>query len=123
MKNVKRAAKVSTSAFAMAKVPKKIKKKIYTLRYHIGEAVIHTGEKIQGAAYDPERPPADGAESEVQAPSGTDEAAASEESASSGTNAAWEQEKEYEEEKFEGTNAPAQKPAKTLKKLKKVSNT
>lgn len=118
VKNVKRAAKVSAAAFAMAKVPKKIKKKIYTLRYHVGEAVIHTGEKIQGPAYDPGRTAPD---SEEQSSSETEENAA-ETSESSGSEDAWEQEEEYEEEKFEGAKASTKKPAKAMKKLKKASN-
>lgn len=122
VKIVKRAAKVSAAAFAMAKVPKKIKKQIYTLRYHVGEAVIHTGEKIQGPAYDPDRAAAARANSEEHFSSAPEESA-DETSASSGSEDAWEQEEEYEEEKFEGTKASAQKPAKTIRKIKKVSNT
>lgn len=121
VKNVKRAAKVSAAAFAMAKVPKKIKKKIYTLRYHVGEAVIHTGEKIQGSAYDPERTAAESGDGEEPSSSETEENAA-ETSESSGSEDAWEQEEEYEEEKFEGAKASTKKPAKTMKKLKKASN-
>lgn len=121
VKTVKRVAKVSAAVFAMAKVPKKIKKKIYTLRYHVGEAVIHTGEKIQGSAYAPDRTAAEGENSGEQSPPETEESAA-ETSAGSGNEDAWEQEEEYEEEKFEGTKASTQKPAKTLKKLKKASN-
>ncbi|MDZ5782210.1 hypothetical protein [Marinococcus luteus] len=121
VKTVKRAAKVSAAAFAMAKVPKKIKKKIYTLRYHVGEAVIHTGEKIQGPAYDPERTAAESGDREEPSSSETEENAA-ETSESSGSKDAWEQEEEYEEEKFEGAKASTKKPAKTMKKLKKASN-
>ncbi|SDW14529.1 hypothetical protein SAMN05421781_0600 [Marinococcus luteus] len=126
VKTVKRAAKVSAAAFAMAKVPKKIKKKIYTLRYHVGEAVIHTGEKIQGPAYDPDRTAAESENSGEPSSSETEESAAetSESSgSSSGSEDAWEQEEEYEEEKFEGTKASTKKPAKKIKKLKKASNT
>ncbi|WP_022792169.1 hypothetical protein [Marinococcus halotolerans] len=121
VKTVKRAAKVSAAAFAMAKVPKKIKKQIYTLRYHVGEAVIHTGEKIQGSAYAPDRTAAESTNSEEQTSSAPEESPA-EASESSGSEDAWEQEEEYEEEKFEGTKASTQKPAKTIRKLKKASN-
>ena len=83
--------------------------------------VNQTGEKIQGSAYAPDRTAAEGENSGEQSLPEMEESAA-ETSAGSGNEDAWEQEEEYEEEKFEGTKASTQKPAKTLKKLKKASN-